>query len=115
VNPSRAGNLDIRASGEGAVFRVVVRPAGRRDRLVALFNGAVKVEVRNPPVRGKANEGLRRLLSGILKVDRSDVEILKGAGRRQKVVRVRGAAPGGVRSALAAALSTPGGDETGPA
>jgi uncharacterized protein YggU (UPF0235/DUF167 family) len=62
-----------------------------------------KVRVAAPPVDGRANESLRRLLAEVLAVPRSDVRIVAGAGARDKLVEVAGLDADDAHRRLAAA------------
>ena len=73
-----------------AVFSVQVQPRARRDAIEGEFQGALKVRVAAPPVEGRANEALRRLLAERLKVPLSAVRIVSGEKSRTKRVEIRG-------------------------
>jgi uncharacterized protein (TIGR00251 family) len=75
----------------GAVtFDVKVQPRARRERIVGLDGGRVKIALTAPPVDGAANEALVAFLATALGVPRRDVEILRGKTARLKTVRVTG-------------------------
>jgi hypothetical protein len=80
----------VMAAAGGAQLQLKVRPGGRADRLVGPHGGALKVEVRAAPERGRANDAVERLLAGFLGVTRSQVEVVAGASARDKVVRLAG-------------------------
>ncbi len=50
----------------------------------------LKVRVSTPPVEGKANEALERLLAKVLKVAKSSVRVVSGATARLKQVEITG-------------------------
>jgi uncharacterized protein (TIGR00251 family) len=87
--------------GEGScTFHVRVLPRSRRDGVVGLHGDALKIRLTAPPVEGKANHALRKLLAKRLGVSPSAVEILSGHTSRQKRVRVEGVSADAVRSLL---------------
>jgi uncharacterized protein YggU (UPF0235/DUF167 family) len=53
----------------------------------------LKVTVRKPAERGAANRALCKLLADALGVRPGDVEVLRGEGRPEKDILVRGLAP----------------------
>ena len=53
-------------------------------------DGVLPVKVVAPPVDGKANKALCRLLAKRLGVAASEVEVIRGASARTKTVRVLG-------------------------
>ena len=62
--------------------------------------GAVVIRVTAPPVDGKANAALCELVARAAGVAPSAVRVLRGAGARDKVVRVDGVAEADLRRAL---------------
>jgi uncharacterized protein len=81
-------------------LRVRVQPRARRDEVVGERAGAVVVRVTAPPVDGKANEALRRLIARRVGIARSRVAVVRGAAARNKVVRVDGLDAPALRRAL---------------
>jgi uncharacterized protein (TIGR00251 family) len=86
-----------------ATITVRVQPRARSDELVGLREGVLIVRVMAPPLEGRANEAVCRLLAGVLGVRPSRVSILRGSRARDKVVAVEGldqaAADAAVRAA----------------
>jgi uncharacterized protein (TIGR00251 family) len=68
---------------------VVVQPRASKEGLT-LMGDRLKVSVNAPPVDGKANEAVIRVLASTLAVPRSNIEILRGETGRRKTVRIRG-------------------------
>jgi uncharacterized protein len=62
--------------------------------------GAVVVRVRAPPVDGRANAALCAFVADAAGVARSAVRVLRGAGARDKVIRVDGVDDAVLRRAL---------------
>jgi uncharacterized protein (TIGR00251 family) len=50
----------------------------------------LKISVNAPPVDGKANEAVIRVLAQTLSVPKANIEILRGETGRRKTVRIRG-------------------------
>jgi uncharacterized protein (TIGR00251 family) len=82
------------------VIAVRVTPRASRDKVTGWQNGALRVRLRAPPVEGKANEALRRLLADRLGVALSAVSIVSGETARLKRVRVEGLDEASVREML---------------
>ena len=75
----------------GAVqFAVRVVPRASKSEVVGEHDGALKVRIASPPVDGAANAELIKLLAKLLKIPKSDVEIVGGESSRSKQVRVSG-------------------------
>jgi uncharacterized protein (TIGR00251 family) len=89
--------LEIREQEGAITFEVRVAPRASRDRVLGVHEGALKVALTAAPVDGAANEALRKLLAKALGVPKSDVEIVRGARARNKVLRVQGVSARDVR------------------
>ncbi|MFQ5846882.1 MAG: DUF167 domain-containing protein [Candidatus Methylomirabilales bacterium] len=81
--------LRVRAQGGDLLFPVMVHPGARRDAIVGVREGVLKVSVSARPVEGKANAACCRLLADVLRVPTSRVEIIAGATARHKRIRIR--------------------------
>jgi uncharacterized protein len=74
-----------------------VQPRAAQERLGPAVGDRLKVAVNAPPVDGKANEAVIRLIASTLGIPRSSVEIARGETGRRKTLRIRGV----TRAALA--------------
>jgi uncharacterized protein (TIGR00251 family) len=74
----------------GARIAVRVQPRARRGEIVGERDGSLVVRVAAPPVDGRANDALCRLLAARLRIAPSRVRIVRGAASRDKVVEVDG-------------------------
>ena len=83
-----------------AVIAVRVTPRSAHDEVRGWQDGTLRVRLRAPPVEGKANEALRRLLAERLGVALSAVSIVSGETARAKRVRVEGLTDAEVREKL---------------
>lgn len=78
-----------------------VQPRARRDEIVTVRDGIVVMRVVAPPVQGRANDAVRRLLAARLGVPRSSLTIVRGHRSRDKLVRVEGLEQAAADAALA--------------
>jgi uncharacterized protein (TIGR00251 family) len=83
-----------------AELSVRLQPRARRDEVVGERDGVVVIRVSAPPVDGKANAALCRLIAKKAGVAPSRVEIVRGHGAREKVIRVDGLDAEALRAAL---------------
>ena len=83
-----------------AELTVRLQPRARRTEVVGERDGKIVIRVTAPPVDGKANEALCRLIAKRAGVAPSRVTIVRGHGAREKVVRVDGVEPAALRAAL---------------
>jgi uncharacterized protein (TIGR00251 family) len=79
---------------------VRLQPRASRDEIVGLRDGVLVVRVSAPPVDGRANKALCKLVAQRAGVAPTRVSVVRGERSREKVVLVAGIAP----AALAAAL-----------
>lgn len=97
-------SLRVERTAEGCRFQVRVHPSARKDAIVALLGGALKLAVTAPPERGKANGAVERLLAAALGIPAGRVSIASGHASRIKSVRVEGLGPDTVAEALTRAI-----------
>ena len=79
-----------------------LQPRARQNEIVGMRAGAFLVRVTAPPVDGRANEALCRLIAAAVDVAPSRVTVVRGSTSRDKVVRVEGVDDAEVRRALQA-------------
>ncbi len=82
--------IEMREREGNVVFAVRVAPRASCDAIEGEYQSAVKVRLTAPPVDGKANDALCRLLADRLKIPQSAVRIVSGEKSRTKRVEVRG-------------------------
>lgn len=72
--------------------KIAVRlsPRASAEQIVGERNGALVVRVTAPPVDGRANTALCRLLAKMLGVGVRSVTVVHGAGAREKLVHIEG-------------------------
>jgi uncharacterized protein (TIGR00251 family) len=92
---------DWLSEADGATLvRVRLQPRASRDGIAGERAGTLVVRVTAPPVDGRANDALCRLLAKAAGVAQSRVKVVRGASARDKVVRVEGAAALDLRGRL---------------
>jgi hypothetical protein len=79
-----------RATKEGMVIRVRVKPNSPREGVEGVVNGRLVVRVKAPPTEGRANSALTRLLSGEAGVPPSAIEVIRGFKSRDKTLLFKG-------------------------
>ena len=90
---------------EGCVLAVRARPGARKAGVLGEHAGALKFAVTAPPADGRANQALADLLGEVLRVKRSQVELLSGAAGRGKRFLIRGLGKQELAARLAALLA----------
>lgn len=84
------------------VCEIAVRltPRARANEILGERAGALLVGVTAPAAEGRANDALCRLLAKRARVGVRSVSVVRGAGRREKTVRVEGHDETSLRRAL---------------
>jgi uncharacterized protein len=82
--------MEIHERDGEVVLAVRVASRASRDAIGGEYQGALKVRLTAPPLDNRANEALRRLLAGRLKVPVSAVRIVAGDKSRTKRVSIAG-------------------------
>lgn len=81
-------------------LRLKVTPSASHDAIVGWQEDVLRVHVRAPAQRGKANDAVLRLLAVALGVDRRRLRIVRGETSRQKVLSVDGLDQAEIRARL---------------
>lgn len=84
-----------------AEIQVRLRPRGQRDELMGLREGVLQARVNAPPVDGRANRALCKLIAKRLGVAPSRVSVVRGEKSRDKTIRVDGVDPAALQAAIA--------------
>ena len=93
--------LDLRDTAQGVTLRVRVQPRSSRNGLGGEREGALVVRLTAPPVEGRANQALARMLADALGVPPSAVQLVRGDSGRDKVVAIAGIDAATARARLA--------------
>jgi uncharacterized protein (TIGR00251 family) len=79
---------------------VRLQPRAARDEIAGERAGAALVRVTEPPLEGRANAALVKLIAKRAGVAKSRVSIVRGARSREKLVLVEGMGEAELRCAL---------------
>lgn len=85
---------------KGVVIKVKLLPRSSRNHIVGKAEDRYKIKVTAPPVDGKANAALIKLLARKLGIPGRDIEILSGHTSRLKTIRIQDLAPGDISARL---------------
>jgi uncharacterized protein (TIGR00251 family) len=77
---------------------VRLHPRGQRDELMGLRDGVLQARVSAPPVDGRANRALCKLIAKRLGIAPSRVSVVRGEKGRDKLIRVEGIEPTALRT-----------------
>jgi len=75
---------------ESIDIRVRVITGASRNQYVGKDGDWIKFKLSSPPVKGKANKALIRMLSEMLELPRRDLKIIGGEKSNIKIIRISG-------------------------
>ena len=83
----------FRRDTDGVRIRVHAQPGAKQSRIAGAYGETVKIAVATPPVDGKANKALQKLIAQWLGVSASSVTLTSGMTGREKQFLVSGVSP----------------------
>jgi uncharacterized protein (TIGR00251 family) len=72
----------------GTRLRLRVKPGSKKNAVLGVHGGALKLGIVAAPERGKANRAVLKLLARVLGVAAGEIQMLSGEGSQDKVVLV---------------------------
>lgn len=91
-----------RDTTDGCTLSIRLHPGAKKNAIIGLHDGALKLSLNAPPVDGKANEALVAFIAEQIDVPRAKIALVAGATSRSKTLRITGKSA----AEVAAALST---------
>lgn len=82
--------IELKKTSEGIVIPVKVQPGAKKDSIVGEWDGWLKIQVKAPPEKGRANEAVIKLLAKCLDLRKSCIHIVSGEFSRDKKVLIQG-------------------------
>ncbi len=70
------------------IFKIKVIPRSKKNQIVERGDNYLKIKLTAPPIKGKANEALRKFIAEEFKIPKSAIKITKGEKGREKIVRI---------------------------
>jgi len=77
--------MPLRDTKKGVVIKVRVQPKAKRDEILGVEGGSVRLRVKAPPEKGKANQACINLLAKILSITKKEIKLISGAKAREKM------------------------------
>ena len=68
--------------------KIKVKANSKQQKIVSEDDGSLTIHLKSPPVDGKANEELIKVLSKKFAVPKSYIRIKSGASSRQKLIEI---------------------------
>lgn len=74
----------------GVRIKLHVHPGAKRNGISGFFGDSIKFALQTPPVDGKANAALLKILAKMLKCSKSSIDLISGESSRDKILEIRG-------------------------
>jgi uncharacterized protein (TIGR00251 family) len=97
--------ISLEQTPDGVIIPVRVHAAARRNAIVGVHAGALRIDVTAAPEKGKANLAVIRVLSAALETPKSAVTLVSGATNARKRFLATGLTLQQVRDHLAELLA----------
>ena len=68
--------------------RVKVKPNSKQQKIIEELDGSLTVHLKSPPVNGKANQELIKILAKKFNVPKSYISIKSGVSSRHKLIEI---------------------------
>lgn len=84
------GTIDIRESVEGLLLPVLGQPGARRNAVVGIHDGRLKIAVTQVAEKGKANKEILKVLAEFLDLPKGNLSVAAGDTTSRKTILVKG-------------------------
>jgi uncharacterized protein (TIGR00251 family) len=76
----------LREHPDGVLLAIRVQPGSRKEGILGVHGGRLKVAVHAPPEKGKANDAVVEILAEALGLRKNQIVLQQGATNQNKVV-----------------------------
>ena len=70
------------------LIQIKAKPSSKQNKIILKEDNVYHVNLTEPPVKGKANKQLIKLLSDYFSVSKFDINIKKGLTQRNKIIEI---------------------------
>ena len=74
--------------GNDIVIKAKIVPGSSKNKIVGVYNNALKITITAPPVEGKANKKCIAYLSKYFATAKSRIEIISGKTSKNKLIKI---------------------------
>lgn len=89
-NEITENKLKVTTQKDGIIFLIKVIPGSSRSEISGMIDDELKIKLSSQPVEGKANKECIKLLSKLLKVPKTSIEIISGDTNKHKKIFIKG-------------------------
>jgi len=78
----------FKITGNDITVKVKIVPGSSKNKIIGVYNKALKITITAPPVDGKANKKCIAYLAKYFDVAKSKIEIISGQTSKNKLIRI---------------------------
>ena len=78
----------FKITGNDIIVKVKIVPGSSQDKIIGIYNDALKIAIAAPPVEGKANKKCIAYLAKYFDVVKSKIEIISGQTSKNKLIKI---------------------------
>jgi len=78
----------FKITGNDIVIKVKIVPGSPKNKIVGVYNNALKISITAPPVEGKANKKCIAYLAKYFDVAKSKIKIISGQTSKNKIIKI---------------------------
>jgi len=78
----------FKITGNDIVIKVKIVPGSSKNKIIGVYNNALKITITAPPVEGKANKKCIAYLAKYFDVAKLKVEIISGKNSKNKLIKI---------------------------
>jgi len=78
----------FKITGNDIIIKVKIVPGSSKDKIIGVYDDALKIAIAAPPVEGKANKKCTAYLAKYFEVAKSKIEIISGQTSKNKLIKI---------------------------
>ena len=78
----------FKITGNDILIKVKIVPGSPKNKIVGIYNNALKISITAPPVEGKANKKCIAYLAKYFDIAKSKIEIISGQTSKNKLIKI---------------------------
>jgi len=77
--------MPLQEAKKGVVIKVKVQPKAQQDEILGIKGDRLRLRVKAPPEKGRANQACINLLAKVLSLNKKEIKLISGAKAREKM------------------------------
>jgi len=77
--------MPLQEAKKGVVIKVKVQPKAQQDEILGIKGDRLRLRVKAPPEKGRANQACINLLAKVLSLNKKEIKLISGLKAREKM------------------------------